>query len=67
MKVYVALFCLNKNNDCFEPISIHETQKGVEKAISDHQEFVYGSADVFFPSGQTNLCVWTWKEMEVRK
>lgn len=67
MNVYLALFCLNKNNDCFETISVHKTQKGCEEAISSHQKYVYDHADIFFPSGQTNLCVWTWKEVKLDK
>ena len=67
MKVYLALFSLNKDSDCFETISVHETEKGVKTAIEEHKQFVYDSSDVFFPDGQLNLCVWDWKEVNLHK
>ena len=65
-KVYLLLFSLNKHHDCFETISVHKSVSGVEKAIIEHQAYVYDNADVLFRDDidtQTNLCVWTWKEV----
>jgi len=68
MDVYLAQFCLNKNNDCFETIGVYETDKGALDSIKKHQDYVYDNADVFFKEdSQTNLCVWDTKKMKLNK
>lgn len=68
MKVYLAKFCLNKENECFETISVHGTKNGAELAIKEHQEYVYDNADIFFRGDdrQLNLCIWDWQEMNLK-
>ena len=66
MTVYLALFGLNKSNDCLETVSVHQTKAGAERAIDSHQEYVYENADIFFKGdGQYNLCVWDVKKVNL--
>lgn len=68
MKIYLAKFCLNKDNDCFETISVHYTQVGAEQALKKHMEYVYDNADIFFKGDdkQLNMCIWDWEEMNLQ-
>ena len=61
MDVYLALYCRDRFEECYEAISVHKTREGADKAIEVHKEFVYDNADVFFGSRankQLEICTW---------